>query len=140
MFRVLFLLLVLVALAFGLGWLIDRPGEITLNWQGYTIETSVLTGLGLLLALIAALAVAWNLLSLALRAPSVMSDGRGARRRERGYSALSRGIIAVGTGNSKLAISGRRRNRGSNARWARAESSSALWCRLAVCGARDGGP
>ncbi|MGQ0445645.1 MAG: heme biosynthesis protein HemY, partial [Beijerinckiaceae bacterium] len=61
MVRVLFFLVVLIALALGDAWLIDRPGEITLTWQGYQIETSLLVGLGILLAVVAALVVAWNI-------------------------------------------------------------------------------
>jgi HemY protein len=103
MVRVLFFLVVLIALALGLAWLIDRPGDVTLNWQGYRIETSFLVGLGILLALAAALAVAWIILSSVLRFPSSMSAVSRARRREKGYAALSRGIVAVGTGDARLA-------------------------------------
>lgn len=103
MLRVLFYLLVFIALAAGLAWLIDRPGEIVLNWQGYRIETSILVALGLLLAVIAAAAALWNLVSFALRSPSALSLASQARRREKGYSALSRGIIAVGMGDARLA-------------------------------------
>ncbi|MGH6858019.1 MAG: heme biosynthesis protein HemY, partial [Methylocella sp.] len=63
MVRVLFFLVVLIALALGLAWLIDRPGEVALTWQGYRIETSLLFGLGVLLAVVAALVVAGNILS-----------------------------------------------------------------------------
>lgn len=103
MFRVLFILAAIIAAVFGLGWLIDRPGEITLSWQGYRVETSLLISVGALLALVAALIVAWNLVIFLFRAPTTLSMGQRARRREKGYSALSRGIIAVGVGDAKLA-------------------------------------
>ena len=103
MVRVLFFLVGLIALALGLAWLIDRPGDVTLNWQGYRIETSFLVGLGILLALAAALAVAWKIFSSVLRFPSSMSAVSRARRREKGYAVLSRGIVAVGSGDARLA-------------------------------------
>ena len=103
MIRVLFFLVVLIALALGLAWLIDRPGDVTLNWQGYRIETSFLVGLGILLALAAALTVAWKIFSSVLRFPSSMSAVSRARRREKGYAVLSRGIVAVGSGDARLA-------------------------------------
>jgi len=103
MLRVLFFLIVLIALALGLAWLIDRPGEVTLSWQGYRIETSFLVGLGILLAMVAALVMIWNILRLTFRFPPAMSVANRARRRERGYAALSRGIVAVGTGDARLA-------------------------------------
>ncbi|MGH6795614.1 MAG: heme biosynthesis protein HemY [Methylocella sp.] len=103
MVRVLFFLVVLIALVFGLDWLIDRPGEVTLNWQGYRIETSILVGLGIVLAVFAALVAAWNILSSGLRFPSSMSAASRARRRDKSFAALSQGIIAVGTGDARLA-------------------------------------
>jgi HemY protein len=103
MVRVLFFLFVLIALALGDAWLIDRPGDITLTWQGYRIETSLLAGLGILLAVFAALVVAWNILRSGLRFPTSVSASSRARRREKGYAALSRGIIAVGIGDARLA-------------------------------------
>jgi HemY protein len=103
MVRVLFFLVVLIALALGLAWLVERPGDVTLNWQGYRIETSFLVGLGILLALAAALAVAWKILSSVLQFPSSMSAFSRARGREKGYAALSRGIVAVGMGDARLA-------------------------------------
>ena len=103
MVRILFFLLVLIALALGLAWLIDRPGEVTLSWQGYQIETSFLAGLGILLAVVAAFVMIWNSLRFTFRFPPAMSAASRARRREKGYAALSRGIIAVGTGDARLA-------------------------------------
>ncbi|MDQ6702315.1 MAG: heme biosynthesis protein HemY [Pseudomonadota bacterium] len=103
MVRVLFFLLVLIALAFGLAWLIDRPGEVTLSWQGYRIETSFLVGLGILLAVVTAFAAIWNILRFAFRLPPARSVANRTRRREKGHAALSRGIIAVGMGDARLA-------------------------------------
>jgi HemY protein len=103
MVRVLFFLVVLIALALGLAWLIDRPGEVTLNWQGYRIETSFLVGLGILLAVVAALVMIWSILRFSFRLPPTMAVANRARRREKGYAALSRGIVAVGIGDAQLA-------------------------------------
>jgi HemY protein len=41
MVRVLVYLAVFACLAFGAVWLADRPGEVSVLWQGYRIETSV---------------------------------------------------------------------------------------------------
>ncbi|MBO0734078.1 MAG: tetratricopeptide repeat protein [Methylocapsa sp.] len=103
MVRVLFYLLLLIALALGLAWLIERPGEIVLNWQGYRVKISLLVGLAALLALMAALLTAYGLLSAAFRSPSAISTAARLRRQERGYAALSRGIHAVGVGDAQLA-------------------------------------
>ena len=42
MIRIVVYLLILAAVAFGVAWLADRPGQIALDWQGWHIETSVL--------------------------------------------------------------------------------------------------
>jgi HemY protein len=103
MFRVLFFFIILLILALGDAWLVDQPGQITLTWQGYRIETSFLVGLGVLLAVATALVMTWNILRYSYRLPPAMSDANRVRRREKGYAALSRGIIAVGTGDARLA-------------------------------------
>jgi HemY protein len=103
MVRVLFFLVVLIALALGDAWLVDQPGQIMLSWQGYQIETSLLVGLGVLLAVVAAFVMIWNVLRFSFRLPPTMSVANRTRRREKGYAALSRGIVAVGTGDARLA-------------------------------------
>jgi len=103
MIRVLLFFIILIALAFSEAWLIDRPGEIVLTWQGYRIETSVLVGVGVVIALVAALLMAWSLLRFTFRFPAILSLTARARRREKGYAALSRGMIAVGAGDGQLA-------------------------------------
>lgn len=103
MVRILVYLFFLIALALGLAWLIDHPGEIVLNWQGYRIKTSLLVALGALLSVVAALVLAWNLLHSAIRSPAAMARASRARRREKGFAALSHGIHAVGIGDAQLA-------------------------------------
>jgi HemY protein len=103
MTRVLFYIAVVFALAAGFAWLADRPGALVLNWQGYRIETSLMFA-----AVAIAVAVgAIMLLGAAVRAivltPRRVGEFLGARRRDRGYRALSRGVIAVGAGDSKTA-------------------------------------
>ena len=104
MLRVLFFFLVLIVLAFGEAWLVDQPGKIMLTWQGYRIETSILVGLGAIAVSIAAAMLIWSGICFVLRLPPTVSGANRARRRDKGYAALSRGIIAVGSGDAKLAI------------------------------------
>ncbi len=103
MLRVLLYLLVLIALAFGLAWLVDRPGEIALNWQGYRIETSVLVGVRDCPRAGRRAGGELEPSALCPWIPPAWSVAKRARRREKGYAAVSRGIIAVGTGDAKLA-------------------------------------
>jgi HemY protein len=103
MIRVLLFLLALGALVLGAAWLVDRPGQIVLDWQGHRVTTSLVVGLGVLVGGAALVVLAWSVLRLLLGLPGYVAISSRARRRERGYSAISRGMIAVGAGDTQTA-------------------------------------
>ena len=99
MIRLLFFFAALVALAFGFAWLADRPGEVTFVWQGYRVETDVMTAaIGALVALLVVIVVL-SILKAVWNSPGTIGSFFGRRRREKGWTALSRGMIAVGAGD-----------------------------------------
>ncbi len=99
MIRVVFFLIIVGALALGVAWLADRPGDVVVTWQGWRIETSLMVLGAALLAAMAVLALLWSLLSAFLRSPSKLRAHLHRRRGERAYEAISRGLIAVGSGD-----------------------------------------
>jgi len=101
--RVVFYLIVIFLIAAGAAWLADRPGTVTLAWQGEEIRASLLTVAVALLALIGALALLGAIVRAVLNSPRTFGAYLGARRRDRGYRALSTGMIAVGAGDLRLA-------------------------------------
>jgi HemY protein len=103
MIRILAFFAVVAAIAFGLAWLAERPGDIVLTWQGYRVETSLLVGLGVVFLSAIIIAIIWTILRFIFRIPSLMALARKARRRNKGYAALSRGILAAGAGDVRLA-------------------------------------
>ena len=103
MIRVLVFLGVVAALALGAAWLADHPGTVLISWGGRDIQFSTLVGLVAILAAAVALLVLWSLLRLILSLPSVLSVSGRARRRHRGLAALSRGLMAVGSGDASSA-------------------------------------
>jgi HemY protein len=103
MIRVLLFLIFVVAVAIGVAWLADRPGDIAITWLGYRIETSVLVGAAALALLIAATVFVWSILRDIVRAPSKISSAFSNRRTNRGYRAISRGIVAIGGGDEVAA-------------------------------------
>jgi len=104
MIRLLTFLIVLAVAAAGFAWVAERPGEVTVTWLGQQYETSVAVAmLGVLLAAIA-FTIFWGFLRFVLRIPSLMSIAAKARRRNKGYEALSRGMVAAGAGDSALAL------------------------------------
>jgi len=103
MIRVLLFFGILIVLAFAESWLVDRPGELVLNWQGYRIETSVLVAIGAVFVAAAALLALWSLIRFVFKIPSLMAIATRGQRHEKGYAALSRGMIAVGAGDARQA-------------------------------------
>ncbi len=99
MILLLFFIAALAALSIGLHWLIEQPGSITLDWGGYHIETTLVVGAAALIATIAAILIAWAIIAYFFQAPARLKQNSRAKRRERGFQALSRGIVAAGAGH-----------------------------------------
>ena len=104
MIRALLYLLAVVVAAVGLSWLADRPGELGVNWQGYEVQTSVFRAI-VMAALLAVAAIAiWSVIRQLIQSPSTLGQYFRRRRHERGFEALSAGMIAVGSGDRALAV------------------------------------
>jgi len=80
-------------------WLTERPGLVTVQWQGWRLDTSV----GIVLIVIVVLCVLAALLYALWRwvagAPSTVFDIWGESRRRKGYRALTQGMVAVAAGD-----------------------------------------
>ena len=96
-------LLGVVAAAVGLAWFADRPGTVTIEWLGYQIETSALVGALAIAALVALLILLWAVLRYLFTRPAAIAAHLRERRRQQGYDALSRGLLAIGVGDRTLA-------------------------------------
>lgn len=103
MLRILIYVAIVFALALGFAWLADRPGVLQLTWQGTEYEVSLLVALVAAVALFAALLILIGLFRAVVSTPRAVGDYFAARRRDRGYRALSRGMIAVGAGDTRTA-------------------------------------
>ncbi len=103
MVRVVLFLLAIAAAAVGLHWLSDTRGTLTLDWQGYVVETSVFRAVVLLALFVAFSVLAWSILQYIWRSPAVVGELFVRRREQRGLSALSSGLIAIGAGDKTAA-------------------------------------
>jgi HemY protein len=103
MIRILVFLIALALIASGFAWIADRPGDLMLTWMGYRIETSLMVAFVALIVLVVAAIVIWSVLRGLWRAPEQVSLFFRHRRAMRGYLAISRGLIAVGSGDLRLA-------------------------------------
>jgi HemY protein len=103
MLFLLFFIIALAAVAYGLEWLIEQPGSLTLDFAGYQFEASIPVAVGGLLLILAATIVLWAIVMAALRMPGRWTGGSRLKRRDKGFDALSQGLIAVGTGDAARA-------------------------------------
>lgn len=103
MVRVLLYLVLVGIFACGAVWIADRPGDLVINWQGYRIETSVSVAVAMVAAIAVFTVVLWNVMRWILAGPEAFALFRRNRRRAKGYEAIARGVVAVGTGDAKRA-------------------------------------
>jgi HemY protein len=101
--RIVIFLAVVGVLAIGAGWLADRPGDVAITWLGHRIETSVMVLAMAVIALTALAVTLWSAVSALLRSPGHVGRHLRARRGARGYRAVSRGLVAVGSGDAVAA-------------------------------------
>jgi HemY protein len=84
-------------------WLVERPGTVTVDWQGYIVQVPfgfAVLGLAVAIALAALIYRFWRGVR---RAPGSFGRWRGASRRDRGYRALTKGMVAVAAGDAAAA-------------------------------------
>ena len=103
MIRVLIFTLCVVAAAAGLAWLADRPGTVTVQWLGYQLETSAFVGTVAIGVVVVLLILIWALVRYLFTRPAAIAAHIQERRRQQGYDALSRGLLAIGVGDRTLA-------------------------------------
>jgi HemY protein len=100
MIRAISWIIILGVLVAGAVWFADRPGAVTLDWQGWRIETTVgflMFGIAFVAVSVAALYRFWLFLR---RTPVRLAAYRRASKRERGYRALTEGMVAVAAGDA----------------------------------------
>lgn len=103
MIRLFIFAVVTLALGWSFSWLADRPGLISITWQNQLIETSLMVAATVIVALIFAVMFVWWLIQTIWTSPHSVRRFFRARKRDRGYQALSTGLIAAGSGNALLA-------------------------------------
>lgn len=103
MIRLVLLLVALALIAFGAAWIADRPGEMVIAWQGWRLETTVPVALAALALFSGVLILLWRIFSFVLASPRLFARFSQRRRRERGWEAISRGLLAIGAGDAAAA-------------------------------------
>ncbi|TCU16554.1 heme biosynthesis protein HemY [Rhizobium sullae] len=112
MIRLVVFVALVVVLGYGFSWLADRPGDLSLVWEGRLYQAKLIVATSGLIALIAVVMIAWWLIRTVWTSPHSVTRYFRARKRDRGYQALSTGLIAAGAGNALLARKMAARSRG----------------------------
>ncbi len=103
MLRALWFLFKLGLLLAAIIWLVQRPGTVEIKWLGYTIETSV----GFAAAILLLVGAFWTFIYRIFRAfvsvPAVFRRYQVAAKREKGYRAVTSGLVAVAAGDAQSA-------------------------------------
>jgi HemY protein len=80
-------------------WLANNPGQASVTWHGYVIETSAAILVSAIATIIILSAVIYRLWIFIRGVPAEVTWFLGEDRRRRGYLALSRGMVAVAAGD-----------------------------------------
>ncbi|CAO3405730.1 heme biosynthesis HemY N-terminal domain-containing protein [Azospirillum largimobile] len=97
-----FLLKVAVVIAIAI-WLADRPGTVSVHWLGYAVEAPFWVALLVTLAALGIAALGYRLIRGLIRTPQRIRRHSRVRRRERGYRALTQGMVAIAAGDAPTA-------------------------------------
>jgi HemY protein len=100
MLRALFYFAVLAVVVWGAVLLAERPGSVALEWDGWRVDTSFAVLLFAVAAVAAAVALLYRLWLFLRRAPGRLKWAWQTKRRQRGYQALTRGMVAIAAGDA----------------------------------------
>ncbi len=103
MWRAVTYFILIAILGIGAAWIADQPGEVTLTWLGREITMDIVVAIALVVSVVIVIILFWSLVKLIISGPQSFTDFLSVRRERSGYSALSSGMLAVGSGNVKQA-------------------------------------
>ncbi len=103
MIRAVYLFILIAVLAFAGVWLAENPGGVSVRWGGYVVETSMvfLAAAALIVALV--LTILFLIVRWIRQSPGKLGAIFFARRRGKGYEALSNGMVAIAAGDAEEA-------------------------------------
>jgi HemY protein len=103
MLRLVVFLISVALIATGFVWVADLPGEVVVPWNGANYGMPVLVAALGVAALVVVVVMLWSILRSIWRSPEQVSLFFRHRRAIKGYLAITRGLIAIGAGDLKLA-------------------------------------
>lgn len=100
MMRMFRYLVLLALLSIGAVWVAEHPGRISIVWQEWRIESSVAVMTATMIGAAIALAALYEIYRWLAVSPRKLAARRAERRRQRGYRALTRGLVSAAAGDS----------------------------------------
>lgn len=104
MIRLILTVALCVATAAAAVFLTLNPGLVTISFLGVEAEAPFALAAGVLIVATFLLALAWWLIAKLWGAPDAFRQFRSRRRREQGFDALERALIASAAGQGQLAV------------------------------------
>jgi HemY protein len=100
MLRALFFFIKLSLAVFIIAWIARRPGDVSLQWLGYHVDTKVGGLLFAILVVVVILVLLWWLWRWLVRSPRQIARARADSRRRKAYKSLTQGLVAVAAGDA----------------------------------------
>jgi len=101
MLRLILFLIAVGGLAWGVIWVSDNPGQVSLNWGGWQVDTTAGVLAGGVAGLIILAALTYRFWLFLSRAPGQLTSTYRERRSRKGYKALTKGMVAVAAGDGE---------------------------------------
>ena len=105
MIRTLIFIFVAALVVLSVVWIANHPGNLSVVWGGGRIDVDLPAALGGVLLFMILVGLLYRLWWSIRRAPKVFWNARQLRKRERGYKALTQGMVAVAAGDANEARS-----------------------------------
>jgi HemY protein len=103
MIRLIVFLIVAIGLSLVAVWFANNPGEVQVTWLGQQVQTSVGPVVFGILAFAVVFTFLFELFRMVRGAPRKIVRNHRAKRQERGYQALTRGLVAAAAGDRAAA-------------------------------------
>ena len=103
MIKVVWFLIFLALVSLGAAVVADNPGAVSLRWLGYKVDTSIGVLFAGVFLISISLAIIFRVWFFFRNAPRRIGKVHRDWRRERGYKALTQGMVAVAAGDAQEA-------------------------------------
>jgi len=102
-FRLVYWIILSLLATAGIAWLVSLPGTLTLEFMGFRMQPRLGVAAFLVIAAVVVIILIWGILRRLLAAPYYFARYTSARRKDRGFAALSDGFIALQAGDAPRA-------------------------------------